>query len=194
MQSSKNWDTTIEQIVKKHLVHTRFSVKKPYNDLILDEFIQRNQHHVLFERKLKIVQMRTGLIWQETMGNVTGVQNLGIGDKSGLDLLGDETFHNGRFCMELKNSYRTDNHSARCSNLLKLIKYAREHPGVKPVYGFVNDSTREGNRILRIDPESGIEILHISGRQLLHWVFGDEYEEVIHLVTKHVNNQLEYLL
>jgi hypothetical protein len=193
MHPSQSWDTTIEHIVQKHLVHSRFSVKKPYSDLILDGFIQRNQHHILFERKLKIVQMRTGLIWQETMGNVKGIQNLGIGHESGLDLLGDADFHNERFCMELKNSYRTDNHSARCSNILKLIKYAREHPGVRPVYGFVNDSTREGNKILRVDPESGIEILYISGRQLLHWVFGDEYEEIIQLVTKHVNTQLNLL-
>lgn len=187
------WDTIIEHIVSKHLAYSRFNVRAPYNDLILDSFIQRHQHHIIFERKLKLVQMRTGLIWQETMGNVKGVKNLGVGHESGLDLLGDDTFHNGEFCMELKNSYRTDNHSARRSNILKLAKYARENPGVRPVYGFVNDSTREGSKVLRLDPETGVEILFISGRQLLYWMFGDEYDIVIKHITKHVNAHLEFV-
>jgi hypothetical protein len=187
------WDTHIKSTVQKHLTAARFAPRLPYNDLVLDSFIQQNEHHILFERKLKIVQMRTGFIWQETMGNVIGVENLGSGDESGLDLLGTEVFRHGKFCMELKNSVRTDNYSSKRSNIRKLVTYAQAHPDTLPVYGFINDYTREGTKTMKIDSESGISIMYISGKQLLEWVFGDDYELVTQLITQHVNAQLEQL-
>lgn len=189
----QHWDKHIKSVVQKHLTAARFAPRLPYNDLILDSFIKQNEQHILFERKLKIVQMRTGFIWQETMGNVIGVENLGSGDDSGLDLLGNDEFRHGRFCMELKNSVRTDNYSSKRSNIRKLVKYAKENPGTLPVYGFINDYTREGTKTMKLDTESGIEIMYISGKQLLEWVFADDYELVVELVTKHVNEQLEML-
>jgi hypothetical protein len=193
LRMKQPWDVHIKATVQKHITAARFAPRLPYNDLILDGFIKQNEQHILFERKLKIVQMRTGFIWQETMGNVKGVENLRSGDESGLDLLGNEDFKHGRFCMELKNSVRTDNYSSKRSNIRKLVKYAQGNPGTLPVYGFINDYTREGTQVMKVDSESGITIMYITGRKLLEWIFGDDHEFVVKLITENVNEQLKSL-
>lgn len=96
------------QVIWSRRIRTRST-----KDILLDEVIPESEYQIC--HKIKNLQMRIGEIWQEAIGCAEGWQNLKKGDSSGLDLINKER----KIVIELKNSYNTDNSSARKHNYQK---------------------------------------------------------------------------
>lgn len=179
-----NWETIIEEEVRiafRNLTKRQSS----YNDCVLDDFIVCQKHNLEFCHKLKMIQMKLGSIWQNLMGHVTGITNLGIGHSSGLDLLSDDRFPRGKFIMELKNSVLTDNASSRKHNISKLKSFVSIHPDYIAVYGYINDKMKNGR------DEVKDCVRYLSGQKLLKFIFGDHYMSIISILKQQLALQIQ---
>jgi hypothetical protein len=152
-----------------------------YTDYVLNEFIKKNQGQFTFSRKLRRVQMKSGQLWQVIMGHVDGIHNLDKIDKTGLDLISDETFPRGKFVMELKNATNTDNKSSRTYNFLKLKNFVNQHPEYTAIYACVNDRAHNEGRdeIKMIDELDNFKVRFLTGEKLLKFVFGNDSDQVL---------------
>ena len=100
----------IDQIIQINL-------NQPYKQYVgSNDILFFNYNYNILESayKLKILQMRTGIIWEKIfcLFNYEKI-------KYGVDLVN----HEKRVVMELKNSFNTDNSSSRKENIKKLIQY-----------------------------------------------------------------------
>jgi len=138
--------------------------------------------------RMKQLQMKYGEIWQMVIGEYEGFTNLGVGHESGLDVLSIKN----KMIFEIKNHHNTDNASSRKSNLDKLIKYKRNNPGFRGVYGIVND--RIPNGICKKLFHDDEEIEYYSGDKLFTLVFGDRKDDVITVVKKAVQDYKRTLI
>lgn len=177
--SDIDWDSII-----KNEVHTVFAnmtnINDKYSDCVLNDYIANNKESIRFCHKLKYIQMKLGAVWQNLMGYIEGVENLGVGHYSGLDL------KSSSFIMELKNSNLTDNASSRKHNVFKLKEFVRCNPGYIPIYGFINDNKNPDGRD---EVKDGIR--YLSGRRLLKFMFGDQYEIVLATLRKYIKELLD---
>lgn len=155
-----------------------------YRDLLLDEWILKNQEIIMQTLILKNFQMKIGKFWQTIIPKIVPqIKDLKIGHPSGLDLLRNDNLH---FIVELKNRYNTDNKSARDSNFQKLVNYKKKHPDALVIYGVINDKTKEGCR--KIIYFQDTEILYLSGLKLFEFLFGKKKaRRIIPLLCKKVN-------
>lgn len=147
-----------------------------YKDRVLNTFILQHTKDILFVRKLKFVQMKLGLIWQKLAGHVIGINDLGNGHTTGLDLLSNDKFNKTPFIMELKNAFNTDNKSSRDQNLHKLVSFASRNPEYQPIYAYINDITEDG--VDKVIKKNNVKIRILSGNHLLKFLFEDDYENI----------------
>lgn len=165
--------------------------KTPYKDRVLNTFILQHTKDILFVRKLKFVQMKLGMIWQKLAGHVVGIDDLGIGHKSGLDLLSNDKFKKRPFIMELKNAYNTDNKSSRDQNLHKLLSFASQNHVYQPIYAYVNDITEDG--VDKIITKNNVKIRILSGNHLLKYLFDNDYESIQSLLHDKLETYLSQI-
>ncbi|VVB71186.1 Eco47II restriction endonuclease [uncultured archaeon] len=156
--------------------------KPPEYDLMLNKYISEHADIINKANKLKIIQMKVGNCWQHIFGFAFDIRDLGVGHKTGLDLLSKKY----KFCIELKNRYNTDNASARKTNYNKLKAYKEQHPEFDCIYGIINDKRPEGQD-KKIDV-NGTEIHYLSGDKLLSFVFKDKKEIVLGIVHECISN------
>src|SRR5271156_2490528 len=139
------------------------SLNQPYkqyegsNNILFSTF---NYNILESAYKLKILQMRTGIIWEKIFC-LFNYQKI----KSGADLVN----HEKRVVMELKNSFNTYNASSRKENIKKLIQCNNEYiwGEYTLVYGIINDSNSMGK--CEIQNHHGYPILFLSGNYLFHF-------------------------
>lgn len=153
-------------------------------DILLSDYIKKNQSSFNIVKNIKQLQMKIGYIWQCVIGDYPGFENLKQGHSTGLDVLCKER----KFVMEIKNRFNTDNQSARNSNYNKLIKFKNDNPEYECIYAVINDRTSEGfDKLL---PYKGSHIRYCSGNKLLDLVFGNEKERIISFVKSQINLHL----
>ena len=183
MNSQHMWKVLIDKEIGTIVAQ----IKKPkhvYNDILLHDYIESNRG--LFEKThaVKCVQMRIGTLWQKIFGYLPGVVNLQVGHSSGLDLLTTDTFRHGKYIIELKNAYNTDNASSRQQNLTKLARFAKENPEYAPIYAVVND-TRSKDYIIH---HEGVDIRYISKHVLFKFMFRDiQYYKLISYISTRIH-------
>ena len=153
-----------------------------FQDVLLDDFIDSNANMVYQAHLFKVVQMKTGELWQNFCGGVRGIQNLKVGHATGLDLKSSDEFARGLFGMELKNRYNTDNSSSKKQNLTKLAKFARANAGYTPIYAYVNAQHPEGEDTFITFDDVPIRIL--SGYKLFRFMFDDKASHFVTFVKK----------
>jgi hypothetical protein len=171
------WNKTINRIIKNTLRDVD-KLSSNYNDIVLESFIEKNKDVIRKSHMLKFIQMKIGQIWQEVIGSVDGITNLGVGDPSGLDIISNYKFKT-KFIMELKNSYKTDNASSRKENLNKLVKYTQSNPEYAPIYGIVNCNSKMNEGKDTIQEHNTVKVRMLSGNKLLHFIFGDDYTMIV---------------
>jgi len=129
--------------------------------------------------------MKYGEIWQAAIGNYPGFIDLGIGHKTGLDILSESR----KLIIELKNRTNTDNASSKKSNLDKLSKFKNENPEYMVIYANINaDSekkTWQGSNSKII--HNGIEIEYLVGYQFLTFIFGEKTKEIVEFLKITIN-------
>lgn len=189
LQTKVIWDDVIQKELRKNFKRPR-KTNQTCNDCILGEFVDKHTEKIDFVHKIKFVQMKLGAVWQCIMGYVDGIEDLGIGHPSGLDLRSNELFPRGKFIMELKNSINTDNSSSRKHNISKLKQYITKNPDYTAIYGFVNDKKPEGRDETK--DEGGFIVRYLSGKKLLKFVFGNDYDDVISAFRQKIKPFLEH--
>lgn len=153
-------------------------------DILLSDYIKKNQSSFHIVKNIKQLQMKIGYIWQCIIGDYQGFENLKQGHPTGLDVCCKDR----KIIMEIKNRFNTDNQSARNSNYNKLIKFKNENPDYECIYAVINDRTTEGfDKLL---PYKGSHIRYCSGQKLLDLVFGNEKERIISFVKNEINVHL----
>jgi hypothetical protein len=152
-------------------------------DLLLDCYIKKNEYIIKQSKKLKQLQMNVGKIWQIAIGNYENFIDLGEGDITGLDVKSEKL----KIIMEIKNRYNTDNASAKKSNFDKLVRFKGNNSDFTCIYAVINDKTKIGKEETII--YNGYEIIYLSGKKLLNFIFGDNCE----LIIKNLQKQLEHL-
>ena len=101
---------------------------------------------------------------------------------SGLDLINHEL----KVAMELKKSFNTDNSSSKKQNFNKLENFSINNPGYKVIYGVINEKNgKSENKIV------GKNIIYLSGKNLLEFVFGEKYKHLIELLRSSIKTRLE---
>jgi uncharacterized protein YlaN (UPF0358 family) len=174
----KDWDTIISSVIKDSCKNLSLQ-KCKYKDIILNDFIHTHQKQIIFAYRLKFIQMKLGDIWQKIMGYVDGIDNLGIGHKSGLDLKTSDNVETNKWICELKNSYNTDNSSSKHHNIKKLTNFVRENPEYQAIYAFVNSKNEEGDDVVVYHDD--IPIRFLSGKKLLQFIFKEQYQNIVAL-------------
>jgi hypothetical protein len=184
LSTNINWEKVIAREVAFVFSNINAEYDK-YYDCIIDDYIALNKEKLQFCHKIKLIQMKLGLVWQNIMGHVDGIQNLSIGHYSGLDLMSDSDFPRGQFIMELKNSTQTDNSSSRKQNIYKLKQFVKDNPNYITIYGCINDKNKNG----RDEVKDGVRFL--SGNKLLQFIFGDQYETIQLILKQNISKLLE---
>lgn len=182
------WSKTVNRIIKETLCNID-KLNTTYTDIVLESFIEENMELIKKSHTLKYIQMKIGYIWQEIIGSVDGLTNLGIGDSSGLDIISNYKFKT-KFIMELKNSFRTDNASSRKENLNKLVKYHQAHTEYTPVYGIINCNSKLNEGKDYLIEHNSVKVRMLTGNKLLAFLFGDDYS----LVVKIFKSEIESIL
>jgi len=131
----------VELIIKKILLSPE---KENLTFDILDT--PKSKKNKLLALKEKQRQMKIGEIWQEVIGNYKDFIDLGIGHKTGLDILSNIR----KLAIELKNRTTTDNDSSKKSNLYKLAKFKKEHPDFTVIYANINEDTEEKTKNMEL--------------------------------------------
>jgi len=140
--------------------------KKVTKDIILSEFFK---NEMLVANKLKIIQMRMGLIYEELakFHNWTKVDKIDLVD---IDK---------KIALEIKSSTNTDNSSSRERNYQKLLEFKSKHNNYKLYYVCINYLTKNPqNKILA----NGITLL--TGEFALQFLYGDNNQNVITTIQK----------
>ena len=154
------------------------------HDILLNEYITKNNEIIQKAYKLKLVQMKIGLIWQFIIGNYKDFIDLKIGHASGLDIISQSR----KIAIELKNRYNSDNASSRLSNYNKLAKFKKINPDYQCIYGIINDKKKSG--IQKIIKHNNVEIIYCSSEKLLDLIFGLEKNKIITQIKIIINNHL----
>jgi len=154
------------------------------DDILLSDYINKNQSSFNIVKNIKQLQMKIGYIWQCVIGDFHGFENLKQGHYSGLDILCKER----KFVMEIKNRFNTDNQSSRNYNYNKLLKFKNDNPDYECIYAVINDRTSEG--FDKLFPYKGSHIRYCSGNKLLDLVFGNDKEKIISFVKREINLHL----
>jgi hypothetical protein len=152
-------------------------------DILLNNYIKKNENIIKQSKKLKQIQMNIGKIWQLTIGNYKHFIDLGEGHITGLDVKSDKL----KIIMEIKNRYNTDNASAKKANYDKLVKFKINNPDYKCIYAIINDKTKNGKEEIKIYNE--YEIIYLSGNKLFEFIFGSYKDKII----VNLHKQLEHL-
>ena len=169
-----NWRTICRKVVKQHMINLT-PVKLSYSDIILKDFIKKDIKAFEKSHRLKVLQMKVGIIWQTLLGHVKNVEDLGVGHSSALDLLYNKDGQ--KYIIELKNSLKTDNSSAKMRNMQKLHAFVKDNTEYTPVYGIINCKSGPGQD--KIVEYSGMRIRMLTGRKLLDFLLEEEYDIVI---------------
>jgi hypothetical protein len=131
--------------------------------------------------KLKIIQMKIGIIWQSAIGTYKEFTDLGQGHPSGLDILSSKR----KIAIELKNRYNSDNASSRLSNYNKLAVFKKSNPEYTCIYAVINDNKPDGKH--NIISHNNVKIEYYSGDKLLEFIFGDDKQKIINELQKIIN-------
>jgi hypothetical protein len=164
-----------------------FEAKKSVNvieDILLNEYFSKHIKEIKNSLIIKQIQMKIGNIWQIAIGNYGDFRDLGIGHHTGLDIKNK----NRKIIIELKNRYNTDNSSSKKSNFDKLANYKKEHSDFECIYAIVNDTRTQGQRKIII--HNGVEIVYLSGMQLLEYIFVDNTTDVLNILHKIISSYL----
>lgn len=134
--------------------------------------------------KDKVIAMKKGLILQEIIGAYPDYLDLKVGDKSGLDIRCD--LDDKKFIMELKMRTNTDNASSRKTNFEKLSKFCQDNKDYIPIYGTLNENTKEKTKKGSVKKFNinGITIYQLTGYKLLKFLFGKDYKKVLKYIQK----------
>ena len=172
-----------EKLSKKiNIILSRNSKEIFTYDILDTELIKKNK---LIYLKEKQRQMKIGEIWQEVLGSYNGFENLGVGHKTGLDIISDEK----KIIVELKNRTNTDNASSKKANLDKLAKFKKENPDYICVYGNVNDNN-ENKTIpgsIKNIIHNGVEIKQYIGMKLLTFILEENTNRIIDFVKQTID-------
>lgn len=180
------WKNECNNIVKNHIKEYE-NKNKLCKDIILGNIIN-NFPIVLYNVNLiKYIQMKIGIIWQCLMGSVQGIENLGCGHHSSLDLI----IKRGgkKYIVELKNSFNTDNSSSRKHNFKKLHNFVAQNKGYTGIYATINCKTSKG--IDKNISYNGCNIRILSGSKLLSFIFKSECDVVITEFKNAIENILQ---
>lgn len=180
--------TDIKENIKSIISDTfkSYKPKNTYNDCILEQMIKNNSEFFEKVHKLKFIQMSIGKIWQQVIGLLPHLIDVGNGHESGLDIITNK--HSEiQFCMELKNAYNTDNASSKKANYDKLIKYSLTH-NCDAIYGIINCNSKDGKD--KIIKHNNVNIRYLSGLKLLDFIFESNYIKIINLISKYVNREI----
>ena len=179
-----NWAPIINQVLSKYM-KSSCNKKVIYRDIIL-------QKHIKQDRRIKFAQMKIGLIWQSLLGHLPGVQDLGVGDASSLDL----KFTNDqgqKYIIELKNSYNTDNASSRARNIQKLARYAETHTDYIPIYGIINSKIPTGQD--KVVTFENMQVRMLTGPLFFKFIFQNiDYEPVIESLANQIEPYLKDMI
>jgi hypothetical protein len=151
------------------------------SDILLAEYISKNKDIIIKAFRLKKLQMKIGFIWQFIIGNYPDFKDLGVGHKSGLDIISTKR----KIIIELKNRYNTDNANSRLANYNKLAKYKTNHSAYTCIYGVINDKKSEGQH--KSITHNGVEIIYCSGDKLFTLIFADNKNEIIRTIKRFFN-------
>ena len=176
-----NWTPIINQVLSKYMKSSCHK-KVIYRDIIL-------QKHIKQDRRIKFAQMKIGLIWQSLLGHLPGVQDLGVGHASSLDL--EFTNDQGqKYIIELKNSYNTDNASSRARNIQKLARYAETHTEYIPIYGIINGTIASGQD--KVVTFENMQVRMLTGPLFFKFIFQNiDYEPVIESLARQIEPYLK---
>jgi len=172
-----------EKLSKKiNIILSRNSKEIFTYDILDTELIKKNK---LIYLKEKQRQMKIGEIWQEVLGSYNTFENLGVGHKTGLDIISNEK----KIIVELKNRTNTDNASSKKANLDKLAKFKKENPDYICVYGNINDNT-ENKTIpgsIKNIMHNGVEIKQYIGMKLLTFILEENTNKIIDFVKQTID-------
>ena len=154
--------------------------KNSSNDIILNDIYYRNSDSYNHFHQMKLLQMSVGNIWQDIFGTVDGIQNLGVGHSTGLDLLSEDN----KFCIELKNRHNTDNSSSRKQNYKKLADFKVENPEYDCIYGVINCHTPDNIGKHYSFEENDQDLTYLSGDKLLTFLLGEDKNNIIEIFRR----------
>lgn len=138
---------------------------------ILDDNSDETREQIRVERSRKQRTMKYGEIWQCSIGEWPGYEDLGQGHPSGCDI---RKIDNSEI-IEVKNKYNTTNSSSREHLEQKLSQYKRENPNCECMWGIIN--ARPNERHLRVNyTVNGFQITKLQGSEFLSHIF--TYEDV----------------
>lgn len=178
-------------IINDYVENTKNNIRRKYSqggwrqkDILLDTICLDNglsPHECSI--LLRTLSMHAGMMWQKMAGGMPGITDLGKAHRSGLDL---ETLND---VMELKNSTSTDNSDSKKEKYRKLAAYSIETKK-RPVYAIINDHKNPDGRVFENTYKHGDQLITIhvyTGKKLLNYIFGNELENVIRLITEKLN-------
>lgn len=187
-KSVEFWKELCEILVQKHIQdYQEKNANKLCKDIVLGDVMNNIPHVLTHVNIIKYIQIKIGMIWQCLMGAAHGIQNLGCGHHSSLDLLVHKS--NKKYIIELKNSYNTDNSSSRKHNFEKLHSFISSNKGYIGIYAIINCKTKTG--IDKIIKYKGYNIRLLSGMKLLKFIFGNESEIVLTQYKNAIKNILQ---
>jgi hypothetical protein len=172
----------LEDYLKRIKLCIENIMKRPQKNNLTDDILDtvKTKRRELIALKERQRRMKNGEIWQVVIGNYKDFSDLGIGHKTGLDILSIER----KIIIELKNRTNTDNSSSRKANLDKLATFKKENPEYTCIYATINankkDKTLEGfnKKIIH----NSVEIEHKMGYEFLTFIFGENTEKIIQFI------------
>jgi hypothetical protein len=150
----------------------------PNDKDILDDESEFTIKMKIEELKRKQKTMKYGEIWQVTIGNFPGWEDLGIGHKTECDLRRlDNTA-----IVELKNKYNTCNSGSKKDLERKLTNYKKNNPNTECIWGIINE--KKGNKCHKkvYNVVNGESIIKWQGKDFLKYCLtyeGIDYTEII---------------
>lgn len=95
--------------------------------------------------------------------------------------------HKRKIAIELKNSFNTDNSSAKKHNYQKLKAFAMKHSGYTVIYGVIN--AQNGKAEDKIVEET---IRYMSGTLFLQLIFApnSDYKRIIQIIKLHLKTHM----
>lgn len=178
-----------EKLSKKINIILSRNSKEIFTYDILDTELIKNNKLIYLKEKQR--QMKIGEIWQEVLGSYHGFVNLGIGHKTGLDIIS----HEKKIVVELKNRTNTDNASSKKANLDKLSKFKKENPDYICIYGTINDNTEKKTipGTIKNIIHNGVEIKQYIGMKLLTFILEENTTKIIEFVKQIIDEKSRIL-
>lgn len=115
------------------------------------------------DRLKRSLSQNIGTLWQRILGSEEGWSDLGVGDKSGCDLIHEDK----KIVIELKNKYNTMNSSSRDSVIRKLQE--QKEKGYDAYIGIINPKKGKSQTTVL---DNGVKI--VSGTHLSQLVLGSD--------------------